>query len=103
MARLDPVKLLSLLLQLALELILLELYSTSLCSRPADPAFQLYNARLEGRHGHSHEDPSRQLRRCQLPQPRRHGTKAYGPVESRTREGVVDGRLPGGHRGRGTC
>ena len=58
MARLDPVKLLSLLLQLALELILLELYSTSLCSRPADPAFQLYNARLEGRHGHSHEDPS---------------------------------------------
>lgn len=101
MAGLDPVELLSLLLQLTLELILLQLYSASLCGRPADPAFQLYDACLEG--SHRHEDSSRQLRRYQLPQPRRHGTKVYSPVENRIREVVVDGRLHRGHRGRGTC
>lgn len=43
-AGLDPVQLLSLPLQLTLELILLQLHSTPLCGCPADPDFQLHNA-----------------------------------------------------------
>lgn len=57
MARLDPVELLPLLLQLALELVLLQLHSSSLCRCPADPAFQLHNACLQGDHSPEVQGP----------------------------------------------
>lgn len=84
-AGLDPVQLLPLLLQLPLELVLLQLHRASLSGRPADPALQLQDPRLQGHHALVRENPARTLRAFSLPdagtraQSRRHAGGA-GPL-----------------------
>lgn len=76
MAGLDFVELLTLLLQLSLELILFQLHSTSFGSRPADSAFQLHDSRLQGHLGvRANVKPSLETRPPELPQQRHQDPK----------------------------
>lgn len=83
-AGLDPVKLLSLLFQLALELVLLQLHGASLCGRPADPAFQLHDPRLQGYHRvRANVKPSLETRPPEPPQQRPHLPREQVPFRQK--------------------